>query len=719
MSGENEFSFDSMNSWVGKQLETAKQAAAEAVKPFPTQPTPLKAADVHKIDQSGQFSDNPVRSILVFPEKNNRTYRSGFVKLMAFSNDIALERLVSDSDKIFEAKRHTKPHKKFKTFTEDNPLDYLANAKQNLKKTRKATGAKIIFSAILPLPLSIKEEIPVEWASEPSGMNKGIVGGAYEAKSSMTQYLVKNNPAIRGMVESADSAISWAGNQIGNRASEALGQIVGSFSIGDSIDASTLGTNAWTDKITGVNTHAAAVGSIAGSIASNPSASMVSIGANPMSYVNEGLALNGRRQIINDQGYWAKFQGVQPRSFNLTWSIIPENHDDALNGLMLCARLKEFSLPESVSTVDQLAPCYWNVEFSNPLIDYELLYGDLVITQISLNFAEQGEFHLSGTPKKFDISITFQEARAPNSDIFKIQEEGSNDFATTLRTAPSRAIATLGDKISGGIGSSGLGDVLGGGFGGLGGMLDGALGKLGDIKNTALGKIADVAGGALDGIIGGVSGGAGDLVSGIFGDYAGNLVKDTISNAAASASGVLVNAIATGDFDNLGDKMKDAAMAGAVGTVVDAAGELIGDVVSDISDYAFDKIGMATDSITDWLGVTVGVTSQEEADAREEARTKNSEAKESAEKAKELKEKLAKIEANDNISAADKKAAREKVEAEMKKANEAQKAAQAAKEKAESIRKAEEAKKEAEKKAAQKAKDDKEAEEALKEILGK
>lgn len=690
---------DAVGGFVESGINTAKESSigqsvgngVEAAKKWFTTDTSIK-----KITQEGTFHDEPVSSILVFPTKNNRTYRAGFIKLMAFSNDIALERMIEDSDKVFESKQHTKPHKKYKTNTTSDPIQYLSNAKKNLRKTRKSPGANIIFSAILPLPLSIKEDVGVEWKSEASAMNDALNGAYRNLGSNTANYLYQNSDMAKTLIKSGDTAIWAASKMLDGVGAESMSKMMGRVSLGDYLQSSTLGTNPIMEAYTGTTgVHNAAMNTIMGSVATNPSASMAITGINAADYINEGMALNGRRQIINDPGYWAKFQGVNPRSFNLSWEIIPENHQDALNGLMLCARLKEFSLPESVSTVEQLAPCYWNVEFSNALVDFELLYSDLVITKIDFNFADNGEFHLSGTPKKFVINITFQEARAPNSDVFKIQDDASgNDFKTSIKTSASQAIASLGDKITGGQAGS-LGDILKGGN-----VLDKikseALDKLGGIKNQALGKLAGIAGDTITGITGGLADNAGGFIGGIFGDYAGSLISDTITNAADSATSVLVNAIATGDFKNLGDKMKDAALAGAAGTVLDAVGEVVGDVIDDISDYAFDKIGLATDAMGDWFDSAFGDATPEEIAAREKAREAYRNAKTSADKAKDMKEKLDKIEKNPDISAEDKKKAREKVQAEMKKAQEELKKAEAEKKKVEDSQKKREEDKKAE-----------------------
>ena len=108
--------------------------------------------------------------------------------------------------------------------------------------------------------------------------------------------------------------------------------------------------------------------------------------------------------------------------------------------------------------------------------------------------------------------------------------------------------------------------------------------------------------------------------------------------------------------------MKDAALAGATATVIDAASEVVGEYVSKVTDYAMETLGDTLGGVTDWLESAVGSISPEEEKARGTARTKAKEAKEQQEKVKELKEKLKEVEASKTLSKEQKDQARKKVE---------------------------------------------------------
>ena len=691
------------------------------------------AINIQKItSQKGEEGEDvtiavdPVKDILVFPHQNNRTYRSGYVMLMAFANDYSLKDIAGSVDQTLDYKqKNTKAKKRAQTFNGDASA-YLANARANNRRFRKIPGTKLAFTAILPMPLGIGETTQIDWNSSPSGFNQQIVGAAYQAGSSWASYIKSGgtfNDTIQGYIgdtkEFATKAVDALASSVpGGEAVVNGAKTAGRF-VGDLVDASVLGSNVFAGTMLGDNSmHQAAMGSVAGGIVTRPSKKMMQLQGPLMDYAREAAAINGRRQIINDPGFWQNFQGVNPRSFTLRWTVIPENHEDAMNGLALCARIKEFSLPESVSEVELLSPHYWQIQFSNPLVQSQLLYNNLVIKTINVTFMENGEIHLSGTPKKFDIEITFEEAKAPNAEVYKVYDESLRLQGGKLRNSPSIATASI-PKLGGSGGLGGLGGSLGSVFPGkFGGLGSNPLGALGDLSNKALGAVAGIAGGAIGGLSSAIGNNLGGAVGGIFGDYAGNLVADTVSNAVNSAGSVLVDSIATGNFDNLGDRMKDAALAGATATVIDAASEVVGEYVSKVTDYAMETLGDTLGGVTDWLESAVGSISPEEEKARGTARTKAKEAKAQQEKVKELKEKLKEVEASKTLTKEQKEAARKKVEEEYNKAQKLAKEAEAAKKDAESYRKkAEEVKKAEEAKKAQE-KADKNGAAALGSILG-
>lgn len=666
---------------------------------------------------------DPVKDILVFPHQSNRTYRAGYVQLIAFTNDLNLQNLQGNIDEALTyVQNNTAQKKRAPTFNGDASA-YLANARANNRRERKLPGTKMVFSCILPIPLGIGETTSVDWSSTPSGFNKSIVGKANETDASFAHYFLNHgvdglNPAVQPYLKNMMSTVSGYDNRLLNGIGS---DVLSTMKDGAKVmaDSLTLGTNILTGKLIGDESmHKAATQSTTGQLVTNPSRKMMSLSGPIMDYAREAAAMNGRRQVVMDPGYWQQFQGVQPRQFTLNWKIIPENHEDAMNGLALCSRIKEFSLPESLSSVELLSPHYWQIQFSNPLIQSQTMYGNLVITNIDVKFMENGELHLSGTPKVFDITITFTEAKAQNAEKYKMYDEKLTLQGGSIRNKPSAALGGLGKVInssSGDLGGLGkLSEKFGGAFGKLGSSV---LGKLGALKGKVLGKVAGIVGDKLGGLTDAISGSLGGAVGSVFGDYAGNLIADAASNALNSAGSVLTNAIATGDFSNLGDKMKDAALAGATDTVIDAVAETANEYIGKVTDFAMDKLDGTIAGVEDWFGTITGDLTEGEKQKNEEARDAAKEAKDQKQKVEDLRKKVKEIEDSD-LPADKKKKAKEKLDQEYKKAQDLAKKAEEKKKAAEELHKQQEKIRKVEEEKKKKAKSNKKAEDAYNDIFG-
>lgn len=568
---------------------------------------------------------------IVFPSRNNTTYRSGYIKLTAIGSEFDQTAIEGHTntvvDKLKSTQRHTAPD------FDGVGLAYLENAMENMRAERSKMTGQPKFIAILPLPLSVRDATAVEWNSSPSS----FIDGAY-GKIKNTGVGSSNMAAM----------INNGGNMLGNYLSE-NSEIARGLGASSSLGSDIVGwlSDKGVDQATNPISEFVLTGSteLSKAVANSPAAmarkmpgrgSSAVLGmqseSSLMNFHNEAAALNGVRQVIYDPGYWQSFQGVNPRQFTLSWDIIPENHEDAINGLEMCARIREFSLPQSVSGVELLSPCYWQVDWSNKYLDSQTLYSSLIINNIEVSYAEQGEWNGASTPKMFKISITFSEAKAPTADIYKNGDSsidikvannggGSGSQSTSskggLRSGRARggkagkpgydgAVGTFG-KAPGTFGSGGIGGILGGiGGGTLGDKIGGIIGsgKLGPLSGIAgqiggaLGKTIDGVANVVGGVVSGGVKGYGDLlgdkvggliggaISGNIGKVLGDVVDNAIDDIASSAGKVLKDAITTGDFKDLDKKLGKAAEASALGTVAGAVTEVVGGkIVNKLEEY--------------------------------------------------------------------------------------------------------------------------------------
>lgn len=345
---------------------------------------------------------------LVFPHYSNRTYRSGFIRLSCYgskwdevANEEDLKAVLDDTVK--NTTRKYNEHIAMGTSE-----SFLKQIWENFDKQQKAnigTHEKKCM-IILPLPNAITENTTITWNSSPSNFIEGVYGKMKQSTNLLS--------TVSGLVDMLKTFGSG-------------GQLVGNFA--DFVrDALGVGTN---NKIlelalTGDTSVSEAIAQSPWALhnknPTNTANKLLSLSsdASLMDYHKEAAIMNGARQIIFDPGYWQSFQGVEPRTFTFTWEIIPEDHEDALTGLEVCSRLREFSLPQSVSGVELASPHYWQINFSNKMMDVQMMMNDLVITNIQVDYSRTaGEWHQSGTPKMFTISITMQEVKSPTSDVYK------------------------------------------------------------------------------------------------------------------------------------------------------------------------------------------------------------------------------------------------------------------------------------------------------------
>ena len=536
---------------------------------------------------------------IVFPSRNNVTYRSGFIKLTAFGSEFDQAAIEGNTEGVVDQLKQTA--RIVTPDFEEGGMPYLENAIKNMQSIRSKMSGKVKLIAILPIPLAIKDTTPVEWSPAASSFIDGAYGKVKETSIGMASTyatgseLFNQAGGLMGMDQLGTDLLGAANStgviSLGSNQNSLVERInTGSNELSKSIAASPqiqayIKPGAGTKQILGMKTD-----------------------ANLMMFHNEAAALNGTRQIIFDPGYWQEFKGVSPRSFELTWDIIPENHDDAINGLELCARLREFSLPQSVSGVELLSPCYWWVDWSNKYLDSQTLYSNLIINNVSIDYAQDGEWHGASTPKMFRITLSFQEAKAPTADLYK---NGDNFIPVSVSASgPAGSSGSTGalDAITGIAGNAGNTSSIGGitlpnipGFpsislpdiGGFDlGDIDKIFGDDGIFSNGVGGVLTAIKGQVSDALVG-ILGSGGDKIGEIFGSKIGGAIGEkvdaTINGIASSVGETLKNAIETGDFKDLDQKIRDEIIAEAKTAATGISEDILDGFQNEIEDI-IDKL---------------------------------------------------------------------------------------------------------------------------------
>jgi len=124
----------------------------------------------------------------------------------------------------------------------------------------------------------------------------------------------------------------------------------------------------------------------------------------------------GRKGMKNnnlnvDPLYWQQYNGSQPRTFELSWTLVPESIGDAGTLIAIIKMLKKWSAPQGTRGVFVDMPLAFQVSFANPILQTTINMKEAVCTNISVEYVGQGyaDFHDDGSPKQVNLSMTFSE----------------------------------------------------------------------------------------------------------------------------------------------------------------------------------------------------------------------------------------------------------------------------------------------------------------------
>lgn len=130
----------------------------------------------------------------------------------------------------------------------------------------------------------------------------------------------------------------------------------------------------------------------------------------------------GLRKPLSDPGYFQNYTGSQPRTFNMTFDLVPSNPEEAKEIIEIVLKLKEASSPEMMAGgVSMLAPCFFDIELSNEYISGMSHLRGVVLQNIVVNYGADGAMQQfpDGTPKYMQLGLTFVERRMQYAGQFR------------------------------------------------------------------------------------------------------------------------------------------------------------------------------------------------------------------------------------------------------------------------------------------------------------
>jgi len=130
----------------------------------------------------------------------------------------------------------------------------------------------------------------------------------------------------------------------------------------------------------------------------------------------------GVRKPLLDPNYWQNYTGTKPRSFTFETTFIPKNQEDSEMIKKIILKFKEYSSPSLVALgVALLSPHYWDIIISNAEISNMYRMDSLVLTNMVINYGQDGgmALHGDGFPKQITMSLTFSESHVTYSQNYR------------------------------------------------------------------------------------------------------------------------------------------------------------------------------------------------------------------------------------------------------------------------------------------------------------
>ena len=148
-----------------------------------------------------------------------------------------------------------------------------------------------------------------------------------------------------------------------------------------------------------------------GLVQSIPGAEMLGTG---VAKVSDLVSLaTGTQALVFNHNKRAKFIETEFRSITLTWTLVPNNHNESIAIQSIITKLKAYSSPQAVGGKSLLrAPFFARLHFDNSTLNDALQFKEVVMTNISVNYSVSGfmeTFDKDDMPKNMSLSITFQD----------------------------------------------------------------------------------------------------------------------------------------------------------------------------------------------------------------------------------------------------------------------------------------------------------------------
>ncbi len=129
----------------------------------------------------------------------------------------------------------------------------------------------------------------------------------------------------------------------------------------------------------------------------------------------------GIRKPMADPGYFQNYEGSEPRTFTLSFDLIPESAIEMKNMMDIIKYLKQYSLPAgTMDGVSIVAPHFFDISISNKYIDDLTDIKGVVLTNMTIDWGADGamQYLPDGSPKHTKLTLSFTERRMRTSAMY-------------------------------------------------------------------------------------------------------------------------------------------------------------------------------------------------------------------------------------------------------------------------------------------------------------
>lgn len=162
-----------------------------------------------------------------------------------------------------------------------------------------------------------------------------------------------------------------------------------------------------------------------------------------MNYLKSGYSASvhmlGARKRLPNPGQFQTYNASSLRSFDFSFTFIPESKEEAKNVIDIITTFKTFSSPSTDDTkLSLMSPFMWIISVTNGVINKLMNLKVCVCTNVDVTYGtDKFDIFEDGMPKKIDLSLSFSESELTYAENYNKGLETRSNEATTVLSASS------------------------------------------------------------------------------------------------------------------------------------------------------------------------------------------------------------------------------------------------------------------------------------------